>query len=82
MVTNNPEKLLLDEFDLAGMLDVPVATIRQWRKTDQGPRFLKIDDPRLSGRKIDCLYRYRLEDINAWIAERPTGGEQPKEARS
>jgi predicted DNA-binding transcriptional regulator AlpA len=62
---------LLDENEVARTLHVSLATIRRWRLLRIGPPFLK----------IGASVRYRPDDISAWLASRPTGGEQIKWAR-
>jgi len=47
-------------------LAVSLATVRRWRLLKQGPRFFK----------LGALCRYRIEDLNAWLDSRPTGGGQ------
>jgi predicted DNA-binding transcriptional regulator AlpA len=63
---------LLDEQDVAEMLNVSVAVIRRWRLSKQGPKFLKL------GRAV---HKYRLEDVLRWLESRPCGGEQLAEVR-
>jgi hypothetical protein len=65
-----PNKLihLLNEFDVAEMLGVSVATVRRWRLFRQGPVY----------RKVGALCKYKIEDILAFIDSRPTGGGQQK----
>jgi predicted DNA-binding transcriptional regulator AlpA len=57
---------LLNEFDVARITGLSVASVRRWRLLRQGPRYLK----------IGSAVRYKPEDISAWLASRPTGGEQ------
>lgn len=57
---------LLNEYQVAEMLGVSVATVRRWRLLKQGPRFLK----------LGSLCKYRVEDVSAWLDSRPTGGGQ------
>jgi predicted DNA-binding transcriptional regulator AlpA len=57
---------LINEYELAQMLGVSVATVRRWRLLKQGPRVLK----------LGVLCRYRIEDVTAWLETRPTGGHQ------
>ena len=57
---------LLNEYEVAEMLDVSISTVRRWRLFKRGPRYLK----------LGALCRYRLEDISAWLESRPTGGER------
>jgi predicted DNA-binding transcriptional regulator AlpA len=59
------ERALLDEKQLARTLNISVASARRWRLLNQGPRFLK----------IGASVRYRPEDVDAWLASRPAGGE-------
>src|SRR5262249_5142821 len=56
---------LLREQEVAQVLGVSVATVRRWRLLKQGPKYMK----------IGAAVRYRPEDISAWLASRPTGGE-------
>jgi predicted DNA-binding transcriptional regulator AlpA len=56
---------LLGEHDVARITRLSVASVRRWRYLKQGPRYLK----------IGSSVRYRPEDITAWLATRPTGGE-------
>lgn len=56
---------LLGEYDVARITRLSVASVRRWRYLKQGPRYLK----------IGSAVRYRPDDINAWLASRPTGGE-------
>jgi excisionase family DNA binding protein len=51
---------LLTVGELAGYLDVPVATLYAWRHRRQGPPAFK------AGRHL----RYRLSDVERWITER------------
>lgn len=55
---------LLNEFQVAEMLGVSVATCRRWRLLKQGPRVLK----------LGVLCKYRVEDVAAWLESRPSGG--------
>ncbi len=58
---------LLTPTELAGYLGVPVATLYAWRHRRQGPPSFK------AGRHL----RYRLSDVERWIADRvqePHGG--------
>ncbi len=56
---------LLNEHDVARITGLSVASVRRWRLLRQGPKYLK----------IGSAVRYRREDITAWLASRPTGGE-------
>jgi len=62
---------LLNEHDVAEMLDVSVATVRRWRLLRQGPRFLK----------LGSLCKYKPEDVSAWLDSCPRGGEPATEAK-
>lgn len=57
---------LLNEFDVARITGMSVASVRRWRLIRQGPKYLK----------IGSAVRYRLDDISSWLNSRPTGGEQ------
>jgi predicted DNA-binding transcriptional regulator AlpA len=63
--TNAPE-ILLNEYDVARITKLSVASVRRWRLLRQGPLYLK----------IGSAVRYRPEDIAAWLDSRPRGGEQ------
>jgi predicted DNA-binding transcriptional regulator AlpA len=56
---------LLTEYDVARITGLSVASVRRWRLLRQGPRYLK----------IGSAVRYRPEDVTAWLASRPTGGD-------
>ena len=62
---------LLNESQLAQVLGISVASLRRWRLLRKGPKYVK----------IGSAVRYPADDVNAWIATRPTGGEQVKVAR-
>jgi len=62
---SNPLQALFTEHDVARITGLSVASVRRWRLHRQGPRFLK----------IGAAVRYKPEDITAWLATRPTGGE-------
>jgi predicted DNA-binding transcriptional regulator AlpA len=55
---------LLNEHDVARITGLSVASVRRWRLFRQGPRYLK----------IGAAVRYRAEELQAWLASRPTGG--------
>jgi predicted DNA-binding transcriptional regulator AlpA len=61
---NNSIETLLNEHDVARVTGLSVASVRRWRLLGRGPRFLK----------IGAAVRYRLEDLQAWLETRPTGG--------
>jgi predicted DNA-binding transcriptional regulator AlpA len=56
---------LLNEYQVAELMGVSVATVRRWRLLRQGPRYLKIGA---------VAVRYRPEDLETWLTSRPTGG--------
>lgn len=66
-IPNNPEEKLLNEHDVARITGLSVASVRRWRLLRQGPKYLK----------LGSAVRYRSEDLAAWLASRPTGGEVP-----
>jgi helix-turn-helix protein len=59
---------LLTEGDVAQRLHVSLASVRRWRLEQRGPQFIK----------VGSLVRYRPEDLDLWLAARPTGGTQPE----
>lgn len=62
---------LLNEYQVAEMLGVSVATVRRWRLLRQGPRFLK----------LGALCKYRIEDVASWLESRPSGGGNQSESK-
>jgi predicted DNA-binding transcriptional regulator AlpA len=57
---------LQTEEQVAKQLSVSVASLRRWRLVNRGPQFIK----------VGSLVRYRLEEVERWLAELPTGGER------
>ena len=55
---------LLTEEEVARQLRVSLASLRRWRLERRGPQFIK----------VGSLVRYRLDEIEAWLAALPTGG--------
>jgi predicted DNA-binding transcriptional regulator AlpA len=55
---------LLNEFDVARVTGLSVASVRRWRLFKQGPKYMK----------IGAAVRYRAEDVRLWLETRPTGG--------
>lgn len=51
---------LLSEQELAAWLKVSPHTLRTWRNRNQGPVFVRVGD----------LYRYKADDVKAWVASR------------
>lgn len=56
---------LLDEHEAAAVLRQSVKVLRRQRHEGGGPKFLKING---------CTVRYRVSDLQAFLAEQPTGG--------
>jgi predicted DNA-binding transcriptional regulator AlpA len=55
---------LLNEFDVAHVTGLSVASVRRWRLFKTGPKYLK----------IGSAVRYRVGDVQAWLETCPTGG--------
>jgi len=62
------EASLLNEYQVANLLSLSVASIRRYRLLKRGPKFIK----------LGAAVRYRPEDLAIWIEARPTGGENIK----
>ena len=63
--TTTTKSDLLTITETAELLRAPIATLRWWRHTGQGPRSFKI------GRRVT----YRRSDLESWIeAQRRSGG--------
>ena len=60
------DALFLDDWQVAEILDVSVATVRRWRFFEKGPKYVK----------IGALCKYRKTDLEQWLAALPSGGEQ------
>jgi hypothetical protein len=56
---------LLNEHQVAQVLNLSVGTIRRWRLLGRGPRFLKVGG---------VLVRYRPTDVYGWLDAQPSGG--------
>jgi hypothetical protein len=63
-VVHNAIENLFNEYDVARITGLSVASVRRWRLLRQGPKYLK----------IGAAVRYRPEDLASWLATRPTGG--------
>jgi predicted DNA-binding transcriptional regulator AlpA len=50
----------LNEFDVARMSGMSIATVRRWRLLGRGPRYMK----------FGAAVRYRSEDVEAYLASR------------
>jgi predicted DNA-binding transcriptional regulator AlpA len=48
---------LLNEFDVARITNLSVASVRRWRLVRQGPKYIK----------IGAAVRYRPKDVESWI---------------
>jgi predicted DNA-binding transcriptional regulator AlpA len=61
-VTNNGGQTarLLNEYDVADIFRLSVATMRHWRLTGKGPKWLK----------LGSAVRYRPEDVQAYLEGR------------
>ena len=59
---------LLTEGEVAERLNVSLASVRRWRLEQRGPQFIK----------VGSLVRYRVEDLERWLAALPTGGCPPQ----
>jgi excisionase family DNA binding protein len=64
-------KYQLTDIEVAEYLNVSVSTVRCWRLTGGGPRWVRI-----GGSSI----RYPLADLEAYVANSPSGGGLLKEA--
>jgi predicted DNA-binding transcriptional regulator AlpA len=62
---HNPIESLSNEYDVARITGLSVASVRRWHLLRLGPQYLK----------IGSAVRYRPEDVTSWLASRPTGGE-------
>jgi predicted DNA-binding transcriptional regulator AlpA len=60
---------LLNEYAVAEILGVSVATVRRWRLLRQGPKYMK----------IGASVRYSPDSISKFINTRPTGAEPHQE---
>jgi hypothetical protein len=63
---------LMTENEVSKRLNVSVASLRRGRLLRRGPAFLK----------IGSLVRHSAEDLDAWLASRPTGGSRATTAAS
>jgi len=65
------EKVLLSEVDVQTFYGVAVHQLRRMRARGDGPQFVKVSGTmgKTGGRVL-----YRVKDIEAWLATKPTGG--------
>ena len=56
---------LLSTQQVAELLGLPAARVRNWRYTHQGPPYTK------TGREV----RYRFEDVQEWLDRNTRGGQ-------
>lgn len=59
---------MLNEKEVAQLLGIAVATVRQWRYLGRGPKSIKLG---LAGR---AAVRYRESDITDWIKQNNPSG--------
>ena len=57
-------QIFLTEKDVAEQIKVSLASLRRWRLSQRGPRFIK----------VGALVRYRAEDLEQWLETLPAGG--------
>jgi predicted DNA-binding transcriptional regulator AlpA len=62
---------LLNEFDVARITGLSVASVRRWRLLRQGPKYLK----------IGAAVRYKPKDVSAWRESRLSRGGHEGEAQ-
>ena len=55
---------LLNEYDVARITGMSVASVRRWRLLRQGPQYIK----------IGAAVRYKPIDVSAWLESRPSAG--------
>jgi len=65
-MTTEQHPSLLNEQEVAALTGMSVGTVRRWRLLRRGPAF----------KKLGAAVRYRVQDVEAWLAGRPTGGEK------
>jgi predicted DNA-binding transcriptional regulator AlpA len=63
---------MMTERQVAARLHVSVALVRRWRQTGEGPTY----------RKIGRAVRYESNDVEQWIATRPTGCDRCRRSAS
>jgi hypothetical protein len=68
----NVPQALLDEHETAAVLHQSVKVLRRQRSEGVGPRYIKLNG---------CTVRYRLADLQSFLAAQPTGGGVATEAK-
>lgn len=63
---HNAIEALLNEYDVARITGLSVASVRRWRLLRQGPKYLK----------LGAAVRYKPESVAEWLESRPCGGGQ------
>lgn len=58
------QQFLMSDVELAKFYGVSVATVRKWRILGKGPKWIK----------LGSLVRYTIEDAQAFLETRPSGG--------
>ena len=61
---SKPLASLLNERDVSRITGMSLASVRRWRLVRQGPRYIK----------LGAAYRYKPEDVEAWLESLPSGG--------
>ena len=56
---------LLNERQVAKITGMSPASVRRWRRLNQGPKWHRVGL---------AAIRYKHEDVSAWLESRPTGG--------
>jgi predicted DNA-binding transcriptional regulator AlpA len=70
-VSRQSFETFLNEYELAEMLNISVATVRRWRFFHVGPQYVK----------LGASVRYRRADIESWLRDQPTGGTAVEEVK-
>jgi predicted DNA-binding transcriptional regulator AlpA len=60
--SQRPSRVLLRERDAADYLNVTEYALQKWRYRGIGPRFVRL------GRRTGGAIRYKISDLNEWIA--------------
>jgi predicted DNA-binding transcriptional regulator AlpA len=62
----NTEPLFMNDIGVSQLLSVSVSTVRRWRLTNQGPKWIRVSASAI---------RYSHLDVCAYLASRPSGGQ-------